>query len=81
MISSILAFSSRSAACMGYLVFGEVPVPAILVGAAVLLFGVAIGTKQGRCRVLQIYLRARRERVGLQPYYTVYLVKVATAFF
>jgi drug/metabolite transporter (DMT)-like permease len=44
----------RSAACLGYLVFGEVPRPAILVGAAVLLFGVAIGTKQGRCRVLQI---------------------------
>ncbi|HSF75861.1 MAG TPA: hypothetical protein VLA84_18845 [Microcoleus sp.] len=44
----------RSAACLGYLVFGEVPAPAILVGAAVLLFGVAIGTKQGRWRVLQI---------------------------
>ena len=27
---------------MGYLVFGEVPRPAILVGAAVLLFGVAM---------------------------------------
>ncbi|MEG4581019.1 hypothetical protein NDI43_08840 [Microcoleus vaginatus GB2-A3] len=54
MISSILAFSSRSAACMGYWVCGEVPALAILVGAAVLLFGVAIGTKQGRCRVLQI---------------------------
>jgi len=39
---------------MGYLVCGEVPGPAILVGAAVLLFGVAIGTKQGRCRVLLI---------------------------
>ncbi|WP_445247730.1 hypothetical protein [Microcoleus sp. OTE_8_concoct_300] len=47
----------RSAACMGYLVFGEVPARAILVGAAVLLFGVAIGTKQGRWRVLQILWR------------------------
>jgi drug/metabolite transporter (DMT)-like permease len=33
---------------MGYLVFGEVPGAAILVGAAVLLFGVAIGTLEAK---------------------------------
>jgi len=33
---------------MGYLVFGEVPAPAILVGAAVPLFGVAIGTFEAK---------------------------------
>jgi drug/metabolite transporter (DMT)-like permease len=38
----------RSAACLGYLVFGEVPARAILVGAAVLLFGVAIGTFEAK---------------------------------
>jgi len=33
---------------MGYLVLGEVPRPAILVGAAVLLFGVASGTFEAK---------------------------------
>ena len=42
--SLAILFEPVGASCLGYLVFGEVPGLMVLVGAGVLLFGVAIGT-------------------------------------
>ena len=42
LVSLAILFEPVGASCLAYLVFGEVPGPMVLVGAGVLLFGVAI---------------------------------------
>ena len=44
LVSLAILFEPVGASCLAYLVFGEVPGPMVLLGAGVLLFGVAIAT-------------------------------------
>ena len=44
LVTLAILFEPVAASILGYLLFGEVPAPAVLAGAAVLLFGVATAT-------------------------------------
>jgi len=44
LVTLAILFEPVAASCLGYLLFGEMPAPAVLTGAGVLLFGVATAT-------------------------------------
>ncbi len=44
LVTLAILFEPVGASCLGYLLFGEMPAPAVIAGAAVLLFGVAAAT-------------------------------------
>jgi drug/metabolite transporter (DMT)-like permease len=44
LVTLAILFEPVGASCLGYLLFGEVPAPAVLGGAALLLLGVAAAT-------------------------------------
>ena len=44
LVTLAILFEPVAASCLGYLLFGEMPAPAVLAGAGVILFGVAAAT-------------------------------------